>query len=82
MGFEYHDRRRNRLGQFVAKNHDAQIHMYCTAKQRRTIRAAALIAAEELSTFCRRAAIERAKAVLTGNGQNSTNGEKSTNGTP
>lgn len=81
MGFEYHDRHRNSLGQFVAKNHDAQIHMYCTAKQRRMIRTAALVATEELSTFCRHAAIERAKQVLTENGQPSTNGMMSTNGT-
>jgi len=81
MGFEYHDRRRNRLGQFVPRNHDAQIHMYCTANERRTIRAAALVAAEEVSTFCRRAAIARAKQVLTEDGQNSTNGDYSINGT-
>ena len=74
MGFEYHDRHRNSLGQFAPTHHDAQIHVYCSAKQRRTIRAAALVAGEELSTFCRRAAIARAKTVLTGNGQNSING--------
>lgn len=80
MGYEYHDRRRNRLGQFVTNHHDAQIHMYCTVKERRTIRAAACVAGEEMSAFCRRAAIARAKEVLTGNGKTSTNGENGTNG--
>lgn len=74
MGFEYHDRRRNSLGQFDNTYHDAQIHLYCTAKERRTIRKAAMECAEEMSTFCRRAAMKRAKQVLTENGASSTSG--------
>jgi uncharacterized protein (DUF1778 family) len=80
MGYEYHDRRRNRLGQFVTNHHDAQIHMYCTVKERRLIRSAAFYAGEEMSAFCRRAAIARAKGTLTGNGETSTNGEDGING--
>ena len=75
MGYEYHNRRRNSLGQFDYTHHTSQIHVYCTGKQARTIRAAAAVAGEELSAFCRQAAMDKAKEILTDNGQNSINGE-------
>ena len=80
MGYEYHNRRRNRYGKFDFTHHTCQIHVYCTANEIRTIRAAALEAAEDLSEYCRNAALERAKRIITENGENSINEEQSING--
>ena len=61
MGFKYHDRRRNRRGQFDKTHRTSQVHMYCTSGEWMLLHLAAMNAGEELSAYCRRAALERAR---------------------
>lgn len=65
MGYEYHDRGRLPDGTFAPRQHGRQIHVYCTEAQWRAIRLAAVNTGEELSAFCRNAAYERAKPIIT-----------------
>jgi len=64
MGFEYHDRKRNPDGTFAPHKHGMQVHIYCTEAQWRTLRLASANSGEELSTFCREAALEKARPIL------------------
>ena len=64
MGFEYHNRRRNSRGQFENVYHNAQIHVYLDKIQWKTIKYAALMVGEDLSEFCRIAALQRVKDLL------------------
>ena len=64
MGLEYHDRQRDRLGRFVRAGRHRQVHVYCDWHQWRIIKAAALAAGEDMSQFCRRAAMRRAEKLI------------------
>ena len=62
MGLEWHNRSRDSRGRWASREHCQQIHIYCTTMQWRTIKYAALMAGEEVSEYCRTAAMARAKA--------------------
>ena len=66
MGLEWHNRKRNSRGRFAPRAHSTQVHVYCTDAEWRAIRGASLMACEDMSEFCRRAAIARAEALIRG----------------
>lgn len=52
MGWEYHDRRRNRDGQFMSREHTDQIHLRMRHDQAERIRDAARASHMEISAYC------------------------------
>lgn len=52
MGWEWHDRRRNREGQFVSREHFDQIHIRLRRDEADRIRDAAKARHMEISEFC------------------------------
>ena len=71
MGWEYHDRRRNKDGQFVPRENYDQIHLRLRRDEADRIRDAAKIEHMEISAWC----VATLLAVITANGQGGpTNG--------
>lgn len=68
MGLEWHNRRRSNKGRFTPRKHTTQIHVYCTWDQWQAIRGAAILTCQDMSEFCRNAAMERADALTRGGG--------------
>ena len=64
MGYEFHDRNRDRRGRFDHVHRTSQIHVYCTYEQWERIRMAANAACEDTSSFVRAAALKRADIAL------------------
>lgn len=52
MGWEWHDRRRNKEGQFMSREHTDQIHLRLRHDTAEQIRHAARAAHMEISEFC------------------------------
>ena len=71
-GWEWHDRRRNKEGQFVPREHFDQIHLRMRHDQADRIRDAAKAQHMEISAFC----LSVIEGAMTGNGQ-----PRQTNGT-
>lgn len=63
MGFEYHERRRDRFGRFAGYEHPAryQIHIRLTEKQSEALHRAALAVPCDLRQYCLKAIRDRMK---------------------
>lgn len=61
MGWEWHDRQRDARGRFVPMGKRRQLHVYCSLEEWAGISAAALRVGEEVSEFCRKAAMLRVR---------------------
>ena len=72
MGWEYHDRKRDKHGRFARGWKTEQLHLYCTPHQAEAIRAAALASAKEVSRFCITAIMKQVEALQQ---QQTVNGE-------
>ena len=72
MGWEYHDRRRDKYGRFSRGRRTAQLHLYCTPRQAEAIRVAALASAQDVSCFCITAIMKQVEALQQ---QQTVNGE-------
>ena len=65
MGWEWHDRRRNKEGQFVPREHFDQIHLRLRRDEADRIRDAAKIEHQEISAWC----VAKLLAAITADGQ-------------
>ena len=66
MGLEWHNRNRSSKGRFAPKHHTTQIHVYCTWAEWQQIKAGAMMATQDMSEFCRNAALAKAAQLKQG----------------